>query len=521
MKKKQSVSFWAGAIMAASIAAICIISFFWMPADPEKMDTLNRFALPSAAHLLGTDQFGRDVLSRIMEASRWALLVGVCSVTVGALAGSIIGASAAMLKGAVRAVIMRFIDGMMSFPGILLAMMLVTVLGKGILGAVLAIGLFMVPTFSRLVYSMVLENKQRLYIKAAHSYGCSGGYIVLFHMLPDMLPRLITQFSSSIGGAVLLESSLSFLGLGIQPPTPSWGMMLNEARQFVLNYPYIAIAPGVVLLITVLGFMALLDTTEEGSGFQERLLELLGEQHQEDHGGVFTDFGYAELGGEIKDIYVCQSNETACFHRSDAPVVLEVRKGFFNDPSYDNDKTAVLNLPAADAGIWRAVEKVDAASVDECAFRCVDCLIPFLRDAINNAIDDEDGIEQADEFAKRLAQIEREWPESDMVKYKALLSVVDHPSLQDATRLMGEIDQYELRPEVAQTWGYAEMMFREKYSALPEELFQTPQAAQIGQKMLDDRLGVITEYGLIRRKDGQPFPVFQPEQEIGQGLEMM
>lgn len=137
------------------------------------------------------------------------------------------------------------------------------------------------------------------------------------------------------------------------------------------------------------------------------------------------------------------------------------------------------------------------------------------------AIDDEDGIEQADEFAKRLAQIEREWPESDMVKYKALLSVVDHPSLQDATRLMGEIDQYELRPEVAQTWGYAEMMFREKYSALPEELFQTPQAAQIGQKMLDDRLGVITEYGLIRRKDGQPLPVFQPEQEIGQGLEMM
>ena len=185
----------------------------------------------------------------------------------GALAGSIIGASAAMLKGAVRAVIMRFIDGMMSFPGILLAMMLVTVLGKGILGAVLAIGLFMVPTFSRLVYSMVLENKQRLYIKAAHSYGCSGGYIVLFHMLPDMLPRLITQFSSSIGGAVLLESSLSFLGLGIQPPTPSWGMMLNEARQFVLNYPYIAIAPGVVLLITVLGFNLL------GDGLNDRLVK--------------------------------------------------------------------------------------------------------------------------------------------------------------------------------------------------------------------------------------------------------
>ena len=118
-------------------------------------------------------------------------------------------------------------------------------------------------------------------------------------------------------------------------------------------------------------------------------------------------------------------------------------------------------------------------------------------------IDDEDGIEQADEFAQRLAQIEREWPESDMVRYKALLSTVDHPSLLDATQMMGEIDQYELRPEVAQTWGYAEMVFREKYPDLPEELFQTPQAAQIGQKMLDERLGAITEYGLIRRKDGQ------------------
>ena len=146
-------------------------------------------------------------------------------------------------------------------------MMLVTVLGKGILGSVLAIGIFMIPTFSRLVYSMVLENKQRLYVKAAQSYGCSRRRIVLHHMLPDMLPRLITQFSSSIGGAVLLESSLSFLGLGIQPPTPSWGMMLSEARQFVLSYPYIAVAPGVVLLITVLGFNLL------GDGLNDRFVK--------------------------------------------------------------------------------------------------------------------------------------------------------------------------------------------------------------------------------------------------------
>ena len=195
--------------------------------------------------------------------------------------------------------------------------------------------------------------------------------------------------------------------------------------------------------------MALLDTTEEGSGFQERLLELLGEQHQEDHGGVFTDFGYAELGGEIKDIYVCQSNETACFHRSDAPVMLEVRKGFFNDPSYDNDKTAVLNLPAADAGIWRAVEKVDAASVDECAFRCVDCLIPFLRDAINNAWelgaqDADTGLIYLQSFAPDMDLQEFEERVCCVMENRMLVDVIDRALL----RLKRYPDRGELYYEI-------------------------------------------------------------------------
>lgn len=267
MKQPRSASLWVGAFLVTLIAALCLISIFWMPADPEKMNTANRFALPGAVHLLGTDQFGRDVLSRIMAASRWALLSGLCSVAVGAVLGMAVGALAAMAGSIVQSVAMRFIDALMSFPGILLAMMLVVVVGKGVWGAVLAIGIFMVPTFSRLVYSMVLENKQRLYVKAARSYGCSRRRLVFFHIFPDMLPRLITQFSSSIGSAVLLESSLSFLGLGIQPPTPSWGMMLNEARQFVLNYPYIAVAPGLALLVTVLGFNLL------GDGLNDRLIK--------------------------------------------------------------------------------------------------------------------------------------------------------------------------------------------------------------------------------------------------------
>ena len=162
--------------------------------------------------------------------------------------------------------------------------------------------------------------------------------------------------------------------------------------------------------------MALLDTTEEGSEFRASLLKLMAEQHKEDHGGVFTKRGYAELGGEIKPIYMYQPGETIYFHRSGAPVVLEVRKGFFNDPQYDNDNTAILNLPAIDKDIWQAVEAVDAASVEECVFRCTDCLIPSLRDAIDEALEDG-GLDQVREFAGQLAQKERTWGAAEFIRY--------------------------------------------------------------------------------------------------------
>ena len=202
-----------------------------------------------------------------------------------------------------------------------------------------------------------------------------------------------------------------------------------------------------------------------------------------------------------------------CFVRSSAPVVLEVRKGFFDDPSYDNDKTVILNLPAEDADIWRAVDKVDAASVDECAFRCIDCEIPSLREAVNDAIDQEGGIELANEFASNLAQKGQAWHETDWIKYKALLSLTGHPRLQDALQLMHGLDAYELRPDVAATWDYAELVLREEYPDLPEELFQTGQAARVGQRMLEENHASITDYGLLRRKDSGQLPVFRKDQK--------
>ena len=258
--------------------------------------------------------------------------------------------------------------------------------------------------------------------------------------------------------------------------------------------------------------MALLDTTEEGSEFRASLLKLMAEQHKEDHGGVFTKRGYAELGGEIKPIDMYQPGETIYFHRSGAPVVLEVRKGFFNDPQYDNDNTAILNLPAIDKDIWQAVEAVDAASVEECVFRCTDCLIPSLRDAIDEALEDG-GLDQVREFAGQLAQKERTWGAAEFIRYKALLAASGQPSLGNAAQLLEEAEQYELLPEVAETWDYVELMAREKYPDLPPELFQTPQAANVGRTMLEEGNATITDYGLLRRKDGQPLPSFTQEHQ--------
>lgn len=222
--------------------------------------------------------------------------------------------------------------------------------------------------------------------------------------------------------------------------------------------------------------MALVDTMEEDSSFRERLLELLGEQHQEEHSGVFTSRGYAEPGSDFKEVY--RKGEMFCFARPSAPVVLEVRKGFFDDPSYDNDKTTILNLPASDADIWRAVGEVDAASLDECAFRCIDCEIPSLRDAVDDAIEQEGGIGMASEFAANLAQKKQSWHEADWVKYKALLSVAGCPACRTPSSsctvwTITTSDRMWPRPGIMRRWscGRSTRICRRNCSRHPRPLW--------------------------------------------------
>ncbi|MFQ8581526.1 MAG: ABC transporter permease [Holdemania massiliensis] len=191
MKKHSSLL--PGLLLVALILAMCLISFFWLPMDPNKMDTANRFALPTFSHWLGTDQFGRDVLSRVMIASRSALLVGLGSVSVGTAAGLLLGSLAAMAGPRLQALIMRIIDGFMAFPGILLAMMLVAVLGKGLINSVIAIGIFMIPFLPTGIFDdpetnpVVCQSRTQLWLPLRTDRHQS--------YLSDMLPRLITQFS--------------------------------------------------------------------------------------------------------------------------------------------------------------------------------------------------------------------------------------------------------------------------------------------------------------------------------------
>ena len=259
--------------------------------------------------------------------------------------------------------------------------------------------------------------------------------------------------------------------------------------------------------------MALLDTTEPDSKYRERLLAVFGEQHMESHGGVFTARGYVEPGGDFKEVY--RKGEMFPFLLAGGAVTLEI--------SYNGGQPMTLKLPALEADIQKALGAVGTASPEECAFRCVDCEIPALREAVDASIHEEGGIGQANEFAQIIAQKERVWHEADFIKYKALLAASGSTNLQDAMQLAHGLDQYELIQNVAQTWDYAALVLREKYPDLPEELFQTPQAAMVGRQMLEENHAAITDYGLLRRKDSGQLPVFRQEQKEApawSGMEM-
>jgi glutathione transport system permease protein len=257
--RRQHVAMGAGAFVAV-LVVLAILAPLIVPFDAETFfdyDKLN--SPPSAAHWFGVDPLGRDIFSRLLMGARISLAAGFVSVAAGALFGTLLGLVAGYYEGWWDRVIMRACDVLFAFPGILLAIGIVAILGSGMANVIVAVAIFSIPTFARLVRGNTLSLKHLTYVEAARSVGASDWTIILSHIFPGTIAAVVVYFSMRIGTSIITAAALSFLGMGAQPPTPEWGAMLNEARADMMTAPHVAIFPALAIFFTVLAFNLLGD----------------------------------------------------------------------------------------------------------------------------------------------------------------------------------------------------------------------------------------------------------------------
>ena len=252
-------SFVLGAILSLALLAAALLSLVWTPWSPYEMDLAHKLQPPSAAHWLGTDVYGRDIVSLLLVGARSSILVGVVAVGIGVTIGTLLGLLAAARRGWVEETIMRLSDFTLAFPAILSAIMLTAVYGAGMVNAMVAIGIYNIPTFTRLARGSAKSVWGREYILAARACGKGPWAITWQHVLPNISAVLIVQVTIRFAIAILAEAALSYLGLGTQPPQPSWGRMLAEAQTMLYQAPLLAVFPGVAIALSVLGLNLLGD----------------------------------------------------------------------------------------------------------------------------------------------------------------------------------------------------------------------------------------------------------------------
>jgi peptide/nickel transport system permease protein len=243
-----------GALIIGTILVCAIFAPWIAPYSPYDLDYMAMLQGPSSAHWLGTDEIGRDTLSRVIYGARLSMQVAFMAAGIGLICGTLIGVTAAYFGGIVDLVLMRLMELLFSFPAILLAVVLMASLGTSILNAMIAIGIVFIPGFSRLARAATEVVLREQYVEAARALGMSHGRILFREIMPNIVAPLLVEAAVAFSYAILLESALSFLGLGAQPPEPTWGNMLNTGRGFMAQSAMMSIAPGMAIFITVLGF---------------------------------------------------------------------------------------------------------------------------------------------------------------------------------------------------------------------------------------------------------------------------
>lgn len=248
-----------GLVLAILVTILSVAAPLVTSHDPVAQEARFRLQPPDQTHILGRDTFGRDLFARVLYAGRISLLVGVCSVVLGGVIGSTLGLVAGYTGGKIENVIMRFVDILMAFPSLLLGLLVLAVLGPGLLKMILAIGIMLSPAFARVMHGSALSLKKREFVEGARSVGAGPVRIVGLHILPNVMGEVVVLSSLWTASAIRIEANLSFIGLGVSPPTPTWGNMIRDGTPHLLNAPWLSIFPGLAILVTVLAFNLLGD----------------------------------------------------------------------------------------------------------------------------------------------------------------------------------------------------------------------------------------------------------------------
>ena len=264
MKFLRNPFLYIGGAISAVMTSLIVVGYFWTPYDTTAMDPAAKFAPPSFAHLLGGDNYGRDIFSRVIEGAGVSFLIAICVVAIGCIAGILIGSLCGYYGGLPDLILTRVCDSITSFPSVLLALVIISVVGKGTYNIILVLGILFIPSFARVVRGEFARCRELNYVKSARLMGVSGARIMFAHILPNTFPVLLPAVTIGFNNAILSEASMSFLGIGIQPPFASLGSMLNESQNYLRNTPWYALGTGAVIILLILGFSLL------SEGLQQR-----------------------------------------------------------------------------------------------------------------------------------------------------------------------------------------------------------------------------------------------------------